>query len=318
MPQTDARIRRPDRLTTWSNLGFVAVLALLALLGLWWTVLIGRLVNENHDLRVAIEGDSAVVRAEHDRRRLMVWGESGTMGVLTVAVVGFAWATAMRERQQLRRIEGILAASTHELKTPLAGVRALLESLESGVLPPEKMGPHLARGLEGCARLERLVDGVLTWQTAVAHPEAAGERREDRPLAGWVAFLPASAVVDLGATASVPVRASPEAVRVILENLWENAHKYGGTRVLVSAERAGPSVLLHLTDDGIGFEPGDAQRMFEPYERLHTHTRGTGLGLYIARSLARAMGGELSARSSGSGQGSTFTLALPASTGEPG
>lgn len=312
---TAAKTTNPNRVTTWSNRGFITVLFLMVMLGLWWTVLIGRLVNENHDLRVAIEGDSPIIRTAHDRRRLMVWGESGTMALLTASIVAFAWATAARERQQLRRIEGILAASTHELKTPLAGVRALLESMASGVLKPESAGPHLARGLESCARLDHLVDAVLTWQTAVAHPEAPLQRGEVRPLATWLDGLLPGASIELGETSTALVRAQPEALRVILENLWENARKYGGKQVLVTADLTknthGPAVRLHIRDDGLGFEPRDAERIFEPYERLHTHTRGTGLGLYISRSLALAMHGDLTALSAGAGQGSTFTLTLP-------
>ena len=312
---THIRTPKPSRATTWSNRGFIAVLSLLGMLGLWWTILIGQLVNENHALRVATEGDSPIIRTAHDRRRLMVWGESGTMALLTASIVAFAWATTARERQQLRRIEGILAASTHELKTPLAGVRALLESMASGVLKPENAAPHLARGLESCARLDHLVDAVLTWQTAVAHPDAALQRGEVRPLGIWLEGLLPGARVQMDDASAAPVRAQPEALRVILENLWENARKYGGGQIVVTADRTttshGPAVRLHIRDDGLGFEPRDAERIFEPYERLHTHTRGTGLGLYISRSLARAMNGELTAVSPGAGLGSTFTLTLP-------
>ena len=294
----------------WSNRAFALVLVLLVPLGLWWTVLIARLVNENHDLRVAMEGDSQTVREDHDRRRRMLWGESGMMALLSVSVVGLSYATAARERQQLRRIEEILAASTHELKTPLAGVRALLESLSSGVLPPEKMAPHLERGLEGCERLEHLVDTVLTWQAVAANPEQPGLKVETRPLREWLGFLPQGAAVEAGPLDQTPVQASPDAIRVILENLIDNARKYGGTTIQVRAERHSDGVYVRVQDDGIGFESGDAERLFEPYQRLNTQTRGTGLGLYISRSLARAMGGDLTATSAGPERGSTFTLLL--------
>lgn len=294
----------------WSNRAFALVLVLLVPLGLWWTVLIARLVNENHDLRVAMEGDTQSVREDHDRRRRMLWGESGMMALLSISVVGLSYATAARERQQLRRIEGILAASTHELKTPLAGVRALLESLSSGVLPPEKMAPHVERGLEGCERLEHLVDAVLTWQAVAANPEQPGLKVETRPLGEWLAFLPQGAALEDGPLDGLPVLASPDAIRVILENLIDNARKYGGNTIQVRAERHSDGVNVRVQDDGIGFEDGDAERLFEPYQRLNAQTRGTGLGLYISRSLARAMGGDLTATSAGPQRGSTFTLLL--------
>jgi len=300
-----------NRVRQWSNLAFAGVIGLLVPLGLWWTVLIGRLVNENHDLRVLSEGNTPEMRAEHDRRRLMVWGESGTMAVLSASAVALSYAMAQRERQQLRRLEGILAASTHELKTPVAGIRALLESIQSGVLPPDRMGPHVGRGLQSCARLEHLVDGVLTWQRALASPENAAANAETRPLASWLEpLLPADAL-DLAEVGSVPVHTSPDALRVIVENLWENAIKYGGKQIRVTATARGPRVAVEFRDDGIGFNPDDCERLFEPYQRLHTHTRGTGLGLYISRVLARAVGGDLHAASDGPGTGAAFTLTLP-------
>lgn len=303
--------RSSNRVREWSNLAFAGVIGLLVPLGLWWTVLIGRLVNENHDLRVLSEGDTPEMRAEHDRRRLMVWGESGTMAVLSVSAVALSYAMAQRERQQLRRLEGILAASTHELKTPVAGIRALLESIQSGVLPPDRMGPHLGRGLQSCARLEHLVDGVLTWQRALASPENAAANAETRSLAAWLEPLLPTDALELEDAGAVPVHTSPDALRVIVENLWENATKYGGERIRVAAAVRGPDVAVTFQDDGIGFNPDDCERLFEPYQRLHTHTRGTGLGLYIARVLARAVGGDLHAASRGPGTGATFTLTLP-------
>lgn len=300
----------PHQARVWSNRAFAAVLVLLLPLGFWWTVLIARLVNENHDLRVEVEGNTVEVHAEHDRRRLMVWGESGLMALLSVSVIGLSYATAARERQQLRRIEGILAASTHELKTPLAGLRALLESIASGVLPADRMAPHVARGLESCERLEHLVDGVLTWQATVADPGQRVARIEARPLAEWMDAMPHGATVELGGAAEARVQASPDAMRVVLENLLDNARKYGGRAVRVTAALGPDAARVMVTDDGIGFDPADAERIFEPYERLNAQTRGTGLGLYISRSLARSMGGDLTATSAGPGTGSTFTLSL--------
>ncbi len=301
----------PNRARAWSNLAFTVVMATLVPLGIWWMVLIGRLVNENNELRVLTQGDTPEVREEHERRRVMAWGESGLMALLTVSVVGLSYGAAMRERQQMRRLEGVLAASTHELKTPIAGIRALLESLESGVLPPERMGPHLTRALGSCTRLEHLVDAVLTWQAALANPESAVRNTEVRTLQEWLAPLLPGVELDLGEAATAPVRASADVLRVVVENLWGNATKYGGKNIAVTAAVEGAVVLVHVRDDGIGFDPADAERMFEPYQRLHTHTRGTGLGLYISRTLARAMGGDLRARSAGPNTGATFTIALP-------
>lgn len=304
------------------GLAFAIPFALLAVLAGWWTVLLTRLVNENHALQLQLGGDRPALQEGYAARRLMLLGETSFMATLGLALVVFAWRASVREKENLRRIEGLLAASTHELKTPVAGLRALLESIESGVLPPDRMGPHLERGLEACTRLEHLIEGILAWQAATGRPQEP----ESRPLGRWVEPVLAHRLdeglneeveVDLGAAAAVPVLASGDALRVVLENLLDNARKYGeGKPVRVSARAEGDRVHLDIADQGAGFPPSEATTIFEPYQRgtAGSRTHGTGLGLYISRALARNLGGDLRATSPGEGQGATFTLTLRRAT----
>jgi signal transduction histidine kinase len=295
--------RPPDR----TGLAFGVTLVLLGMLGAWWTVLIGRLLSENHALKLASGvGDGG----EHARRQLMLLGESATLSILAVVLVGSAWRLAARERASARRLEAMLAASTHELKTPIAGIRLLLESLASGVVSGPAAAPHLAAGLDATARLEHLVEGILTWQAGIAREAPASALRLGELLATTLAQRPAEPTpVDLGELAETPVLASPDAFRVILDNLLDNARKHGGT-ARVSATPDGGRVRLEVADDGPGFDPALAETLFEPYARGGAKTRGTGLGLYIARVLARQAGGDLDASSDGPGRGATFRLWL--------
>ncbi len=300
----------------WSNVAFLATLALLTLLGAWWTILIGRLVAENHALEVRVYGATPAIEAALRSRRLMLMGESGTMTILALSLVVLAYRFAMRERAQAHRLEGVLAASTHELKTPIAGVKALLESLQSGVLPPERAAPHLAAGLDAVARLEHLVEGIVAYQAAVARrPEAFVAR----PLAELVAEIVRhradtisgeSVSVELGESVSVEVRR--DGFRVVMENLLDNARKYGGSEPVRVTARIGDRVELMVSDAGEGFDPATAEDLFQPYRRGASGraAHGTGLGLYLARQLAREMGGDLSASSEGVGRGARFTLFL--------
>lgn len=308
--------RSPSERLRLSNAAFVVTFGLLLLLAGWWTVLISRLVNENYALQVEVHGESPEAIAQHDRRRFMMLGETGMLSILALSLVALAYRYAEAERRQIRRLEGLLAASTHELKTPVAGVRALLESLQSGVLPPDKMAPHLTRGLGSVSRLEHLIEGILAHQALVARPSGDAEPIGLRALVDEVVQhrseeLPGEVVVVEGD--APPARGRADAVRVVLENLLDNARKYGGDKpVRVRIEGVGSVVRLAVIDEGAGFSPGDAELMFEPYERGTAGQRrhGTGLGLYIARTLARGMGGGLEARSAGPGSGATFTLTL--------
>ena len=306
------------RLLYW-NIGFAVVFGLWGLLGAWWTILIQRLVEENHILKISVYGQSPELVAEYDRQLWMMLGESGTLLFLSVVLVSFAFLQARRERIQIRRLEGVLTASTHELKTPVAAVRGLLESLQSGVLPAERAGPYLSRGLESCSRLEHMIEAILAYQAALARPVPL----QVRTLGAWVLPVvehrqssePSEKIsLELGGMASVDVFAAEDNIRVILENLLDNARKYGTGEVRIWAERAGERgvIWLHVQDQGLGFEPAEAERIFEPYERGTAGQRrhGTGLGLYIARRLARALGGELSARSEGPGKGACFSVRL--------
>ena len=112
------------------------------------------------------------------------------------------------------------------------------------------------------------------------------------------------------------VLADPDALRVILENLTDNALKYGGkepelTYTIAAADR---HALITISDRGIGFNPASAGQIFEAYERLSEEQpqgkHGTGMGLYLSRRLARRMGGDLTAHSDGPATGASFTLSL--------
>src|SRR5438552_3377848 len=122
--------------------------------------------------------------------------------------------------------------------------------------------------------------------------------------------------VSMGATAPAVVQGDAGALRRALLNLVDNAVKYtpAGGSVVISLERAGRSVALVVEDSGIGIDPADARRIFEPFVRLDAgrsrDTGGSGLGLAIARSIVLAHGGTLEVQSRPGG-GSRFTIDLP-------
>jgi signal transduction histidine kinase len=111
---------------------------------------------------------------------------------------------------------------------------------------------------------------------------------------------------------AVQVLADRDALRVILENLLDNAHKYGGGRVRLAAGVSDGRWRLDISDQGRGFPPESAEKLFDLHNRGSGEgvTHGAGLGLAIARQLARRMGGDIRAHSPGPGQGSVFTVNL--------
>jgi signal transduction histidine kinase len=114
------------------------------------------------------------------------------------------------------------------------------------------------------------------------------------------------------------VMGDAEELRTIVTNLLDNAVKYSGDRVRVTVSLAAPSpgtVWVRIKDQGVGIPRKQLKRIFNRFYRVQArglkNVKGTGLGLYIVRSLARAHGGRVFAQSEGEGRGATFTLELP-------
>ncbi len=285
----------------------------------WWSILLHRLTMESYDQQVQLFGPASEAALMYARRSKMIAGESIALLSTTLLLLGLGWRASMVESRQAQRMRVLFAASTHELKTPIAGLKALLESLQSGVLPPEIAAPHLARGLDACDRLERLVESMLIRQAVLT-----GESpKATRTLSEWLAPVlerralhPRERVeVSLGTAGEANITLPGDALRVVIDNLLDNAMKYApGKPVKLTARREGRLVQLDVTDQGAGFDPEDSARLFHPWERGRKQgtPSGTGLGLYLARAIAREASGDLTASSAGPGKGATFTVRLNA------
>ena len=230
--------------------------------------------------------------------------------------------TLRRERLDARAKADFFDNVSHELKTPLAGIRLNAELLAGGRIPEgELRRGALEAIIAESDRLGRMVDELLDFRRL-----EKGTRRyriETFDLAEF-ALDPAVVRAVAGASrgratvraagSSATVAADKDAIRQIGVILVSNALKYAGDGP-VEIEVEGPR--LHCMDRGPGVPPGDEERIFERYYRgdssLSAATGGSGLGLAIARGLARGMGGDL-AYARRPGGGSVFTLHLKEAT----
>ena len=214
------------------------------------------------------------------------------------------------------------ADAAHELRTPLAALRGSMEVAQRGERSAEEYRRVVASGLEEVARLIRLSEDLLLLSRSMAGPEPGRAVVDLEPLllevfdAGARLGQAAGVTVRAGGATPAPVRGDAAALRRALLNLVENAIKYtprGGKVELRLSVRAG-TAEVEVSDTGIGLEPADAERIFDPFVRLDAarsrDTGGAGLGLAIARSIVAAHGGTLSVES-GPGSGSRFILRLP-------
>jgi signal transduction histidine kinase len=218
-------------------------------------------------------------------------------------------------------------AVTHELKTPLASIRLYLDTLKARPVSDPQRQEFYDVMLADVERLHHTVDQVL--KAGVAREK---QRRATRtPLDIGVL---ARECVDLAATrhhlqpgaialeahdgASLIVRGDVEELRTVITNLLDNAVKYSGADVRVTVSLAAPSpdtIWIRVQDRGVGIPRKQLKRIFNRFYRVQTRgirqVKGTGLGLYIVRAIARAHGGRVFAQSEGEGRGATFTVELP-------
>lgn len=233
----------------------------------------------------------------------------------------------VRDETILHRIEAIrrdfVANASHELKTPLAAIRAYAETLQLGALDDRPVAQQfIGNIIEQADRINSLVQGMLQL-SRVESGTALKFERFDAYLAAQ-ACLTAAAVVAQGKGVRIEIETPREALEMrcdrdsfhtILSNLLSNAVRYThtGGQVMVELRLEGPHLLMRVTDTGIGISPEDLERIFERFYRADkdrsSQSGGTGLGLSIVKHLVQALGGSVQATSQ-PGEGSCFEVRL--------
>jgi heavy metal sensor kinase len=214
------------------------------------------------------------------------------------------------------------ADAAHELRTPLTVLRGGIEVALRMERPPDEYRRVLASSLEEVERLIRLAEDLLLLSRSLAGPEGSRTPVDLEPLVLEVFDVSArvgreaGVSVRIDATAPATVVGDPTALRRALLNLVENAVKYtlAGGKVEIGLRRGDGVAEITVADTGLGIEPADLERIFEPFVRLDTararDTGGAGLGLAIARSIVVAHGGTITVESR-PGSGSRFVIRLP-------
>jgi two-component system phosphate regulon sensor histidine kinase PhoR len=238
----------------------------------------------------------------------------------------YAFRDVTRERLLDEEKSDFVATISHELRTPMTAVYGAAQTLlrrEIDLRPDERQA-LLAMIATEAARLSQITEEVLL-TTQLDRGELAVERAPvdvAEVVTSAVRVigpqLPDSMTIEVDVDADVGVASGDtDRIQQVLVNLLDNAAKYGGTPVRVSAETTNGVVRIAVSDGGPGIDASDQERVFEKFYRaspqLTRAARGTGLGLYISRELTERMGGRL-ALVSPPGEGATFVLELPRAT----
>jgi two-component system, OmpR family, sensor histidine kinase SenX3 len=255
---------------------------------------------------------------------------------LVLGVIAFALIIAgivvytvflVRELRRNDQHDAFINAVSHELKTPIASIRLYLETLQAREVGDQQRREFYKVMLADAERLQQTVEQVLKAGVAGQRPRLAHRApvdvtalaRECVQTALTRHHLPAEAVALALPDAGQQLYASGDVdeLRTALANLLDNAVKYSPQLVEVRVEVAAPapgSLWVRVRDRGVGIPPSQLKRIFTRFYRFQARgykVKGTGLGLFIVRSIARQHGGRVFAQSEGEGKGSTFTLELP-------
>ena len=237
----------------------------------------------------------------------------------------------LREIRHSEQHDSFINAVTHELKTPVASIRLHLETLQRRELPDPQRQEFYRVMLSDADRLTQTVEQVL--RAGRAGDKKAGRDRSEVDFRQVVRdcvdtartrhHLEADALrYEETATngLGVPVLGSFEDLRTAVINVLDNAIKYSGESIDVGVRLDVPDerrVVLTVKDRGVGIPPDDMKRIFKRFYRVPhrslAHVKGTGLGLFIVKAIAKKHGGRVFAESAGEGQGTTVTIELPRS-----
>ena len=275
------------------------------------------------------------------------------LGVIVFAtiILGMILNTTFLVREiRLNEQHGsFINAVTHELKTPITSIRLYLETLQRREIEEAQRQHFYQLMLDDTDRLMGTVEQVLKagqvgykrgeqyrakvdlGNLAAECMELARTRHHLSP--GALHFASANGQPGNDAEAKdalltkpvteFPVHGDPEELRTAISNVLDNAIKYSIGKVDVSVVIETPDekrVVLRVRDQGVGIPSDQLRRVFKRFHRVRRRStskvKGTGLGLFIVRSIARAHGGKVFAESEGENQGTTVTLELPRSVDE--
>lgn len=254
------------------------------------------------------------------------WTLVGAWGVALLSVGGLVMLVLAMMRLEQRRAD-FVATVTHELRTPLTSISLSAEMLEDGMVPPSSLPEYYASLRRECRRLEHMIENVLAYarlQKGGVRPmrdtvsveellEPVAERMKERLEQAGFTFT-----CSMSHAARIRLlRTDVLAVEQIMDNLVTNAIKYGkgeAPEARLNVQISGEYLMVYFRDNGPGISHKNRKLVFEPFRRTQEAERGRkpgiGLGLSLARGMARSLGGDLKLERSNLA-GAAFVLTLP-------
>lgn len=281
-----------------------------------------RVVRADGEVRILFGQAEVIVDEAHRPKRML-----GTLHDVTERK---RLEDELRDRyeriKELDRLKNaFINAVSHDLRTPLTSIKGYAEFLEDEIGGPLSQQQHdfVLQIEKGTERLVHMVDDLLDYARLGAGTfrlkiEPGDFSEKIREVAE--SLRPQQEDLGLRMEVEVPetplvVPMDPQRIERVLVNLIGNAFKYtpSGGRVRVRARLGTEGLVCEVEDTGVGIEPVDIPKLFEPFSQLESGIRkgGTGLGLNICKAIVEAHGGSIGVRSNGAGKGSLFWFTLP-------
>lgn len=291
----------------------------------WWAWL---LISKDREVwrlqqQVLNDGGMPTVPVRDPGRTVwMVAGEGGVFLLLVLLALWIIFRTVRHELALARQQKDFLLAASHELRTPIAGLKLHLQTLQRSGLGEATRNELAALARVETDRLQGLTEKILlATRLDEGHIPLTLSEVDAMSILQAVCTTARGTygqrhVVTCSAPANMDVRSDAQALRSIMENLVENACKYApaGTHVVSVIEERADHWELTVADEGPGVPEQERALIFRKFQRGGNeetrHTKGTGLGLYIAQRLANALGGRVEYRERPGG-GSIFAATFP-------
>ncbi len=271
-------------------------LVTVCLLGAWW----GRLLLSQASRIAILEGKLGLsvdlTQSQWHRTQRMLFWEGSVFFLLLLACTGFLFWLYRRDSKRNKGLQAFFASVTHELRTPLTSIRLQAESIAESPPAEISQGSLIRRLLEDTIRLESQVERTLE----LARVEGGGPVYRqplqvkpwiDRFLSGWFSDYKDRVEVCLNIEDLV-IEADPIAMQIILKNLLENSIKHSRrdqVQIFISTVRSDQAIFLRVQDNGQGYA-GDQKSLGRLFFK-DPSSQGTGVGLYLVKTLMKKMGG---------------------------